>query len=145
MVQITMAPRKATDAEGQPTGLTAAENKFIKTMFDNMKTRPDADWDKVAEQMTLKDAKCAKERFRQIAQRHGWNNSGPGKVTKKPATGAARKKAAAAKQRDDEEDDEEMADSEVKKLVKKRAGGKKAVKKEESGTEDDSLKGEDEV
>lgn len=145
MAQGTMAPRKVTDTEGQPAGLTPAENKFIKTMFDNMKTRPDADWDKVAEQMTLKDAKCAKERFRQIAQRHGWNNSGTSKVTKKPATGAGRKKAASAKQRDDEEDDEEMADSEVKKLVKKRAGGKKAVKKEDSGTEDDSVKGEDEI
>jgi hypothetical protein len=141
-----MAPRKVTDTEGQPAGLTPAENKFIKTMFDNMKTRPDADWDKVAEQMTLKDAKCAKERFRQIAQRHGWNNSGPGKVTKKPATGGGRKKATLAKLRDDEQDDdEEMADSEIKKLVKKRAGGKKPVKKEDSGTEDDSVKDEAEI
>jgi hypothetical protein len=140
-----MPPRKVTEADGSTTGLTPAENKFIKTMFDNMKTRPDADWDKVAEQMGLKDSKCAKERFRQIAQRHGWNNksdSSTGKVTKKPAAGG-RKKATQVKKRD-EEDDDEMDSVEVKKLVKKQAGGqKKRVKTEESDTEEESVKNED--
>ncbi|KAK0386489.1 hypothetical protein NLU13_6324 [Sarocladium strictum] len=146
-----MAPRKVNDGDASAPGLTSAENKFIKTMFDNMKTRPDADWDKVAEQMSLKDAKCAKERFRQIAQRHGWNNkseSGSSKVTKKkPAAGRGRKKAAPVKKREDEEDDdddeEEMAPEEVKRLVKKQAAGpKQTPTKEESDTEEGGVKSE---
>ena len=142
-----MPPRKTgTDAEA--TELTPAENKFIKTMFDNMKSRPDSDWANVTEQVILKYSKCAKERFRQISARHGWNtkpSSGdggsPSKVTKKPAAGAGRKKAGTAvKKQKKEEDDEE----EAKLAVKKEAGGGDAVK-DESDTEEGSVKAEDEM
>lgn len=70
-----------------------------------MTQKPDADWDAVATTLSLKDAKCAKERWRQMSVRHGWREGGgasprkggtsgagrDSKVTKKPRT--PRKKA----------------------------------------------------
>lgn len=112
-----MAPKTAPDASAD--GLTPAENKFIKTMFDNMTTRPDADWNKVASDLGLKDAKCAKERFRQISNRHGWGSSAGsgtspakkgtagGKVTKAPA-GPRKPRAAKKKKESTDDDDDEM-------------------------------------
>ncbi|KHO02047.1 uncharacterized protein MAM_01048 [Metarhizium album ARSEF 1941] len=92
-------PRKAKAAaaaggEGEsPTGLTEGELRFVKAVFDNMTQKPDADWDKVAADLGLKDAKCAKERFRQMSVRHGWReqpasgNPSPRKPGKNGATG----------------------------------------------------------
>ncbi|KID98632.1 hypothetical protein MAJ_05288, partial [Metarhizium majus ARSEF 297] len=92
-------PRKAKAAasggEGEAhTGLTDGELRFIKAVFDNMTQKPDADWDKVATDLGLKDAKCAKERFRQMSVRHGWReqqpasgNPSPRKPGKNGATG----------------------------------------------------------
>lgn len=68
---------KANKPSGRkPSQLTEKENEFIKAMFDNMTQRPDADWDKVADDLGLSNAKCAKERFRQMSKEHGWG-SGP--------------------------------------------------------------------
>ncbi|KAG5952026.1 hypothetical protein E4U53_001798 [Claviceps sorghi] len=72
-------PRKAksalADGEAPPmVGLTDTETRFIKAVFDNMTQKPDADWDGVAADLSLKDAKCAKERFRQMSVRHGWRD-----------------------------------------------------------------------
>jgi hypothetical protein len=91
-----MAPKKtettaASEASGAAPGvfgtLTEGEMKFIKIMFDNMSTRPDADWDKVAADVGLKDAKCAKERFRQMSVKHGWRD-GTTATPRKPKAAA---------------------------------------------------------
>ena len=126
-----MAPRKAsTEGSEQPQSLTEGELRFIKAIFDNMTQKPDANWENVAQVLSLKDAKCAKERWRQMSVRHGWREgasgsvaggvgggaggngspsktaAGAGKVTKKPR--APRKKA----KKSDSED--EAAKTEVK-------------------------------
>lgn len=110
-----------------PQGLTEGELRFIKAVFDNMTQKPDADWDAVAAALTLKDAKCAKERFRQMSVRHGWrNDSSPrkkaaaaaggaaseGKVARKPR--APRKKAVKKDEDQDESEDKVDAKAEVK-------------------------------
>ncbi|RMJ04931.1 hypothetical protein BHE90_015800 [Fusarium euwallaceae] len=125
-----MPPKKTTTEEGAPTGLTDGELRFIKAIFDNMTQKPDADWDAVATTLGLKDAKCAKERFRQMSVRHGWrdqSSSGAAasprkaaagdKVTKKRAT--PRKKAAAAKKAEEDEETKEEVKAEDKKDVVK--------------------------
>ncbi|POR34128.1 Uncharacterized protein TPAR_05648 [Tolypocladium paradoxum] len=73
-----MPPKKAATTEGPeaPIGLTDNELRFIKAIFDNMTQKPDADWNQVANDLGLKDAKCAKERFRQMSNRHGWRDQG---------------------------------------------------------------------
>ncbi|KAJ4254893.1 hypothetical protein NW762_009691 [Fusarium torreyae] len=125
-----MPPKKSASGEdGSVTGLTDGELRFIKAIFDNMTQKPDADWDAVAETLSLKDAKCAKERFRQMSIRHGWRNDqaaasprkgGPSagdKVAKKPR--APRKKAVKKSDEDDEVKDETKTEkTEDKKVVK---------------------------
>ncbi|KAL7944408.1 hypothetical protein V8C42DRAFT_87985 [Trichoderma barbatum] len=118
----------ANKTEGAETssvnGLRENELRFIKAVFDNMTQKPDADWVKVAGDLGLKDAKCAKERFRQMSVRHGWRTgtqatpgngtskgkkndvtgpSGNGKVAKKPRVRAPKK--AVAKKEESEDDD----------------------------------------
>ncbi|KAK7208977.1 hypothetical protein V2G26_016155 [Clonostachys chloroleuca] len=113
-----MPPKKATSGDGDaPQGLNSNEMKFIKAVFDNMTQKPDANWDNVAVDLGLKDAKCAKERFRQLSVRHGWRDqagagtgarkakpaaNGDSKVTKKPRTPRKKK---AMKEESDEDDD----------------------------------------
>ncbi|KAG5926039.1 hypothetical protein E4U42_003702 [Claviceps africana] len=85
-------PRKAkaatVDGEAPPmTGLSDTEMRFIKAVFDNMTQKPDANWDGVATDLGLKDAKCAKERFRQMSIRHGWRDQAGGNGT--PRKGGA--------------------------------------------------------
>ncbi|CAG9979476.1 unnamed protein product [Clonostachys byssicola] len=112
-----MPPKKATSGDADaPQGLNSNEMKFIKAVFDNMTQKPDANWDNVAVDLGLKDAKCAKERFRQLSVRHGWRDqAGAGNgarkakpaaaangVTKKPRTPRKKK---AMKEESDEDDD----------------------------------------
>ncbi|KAM5351962.1 hypothetical protein ACJ41O_004685 [Fusarium nematophilum] len=136
-----MPAKKTTTEEGGVTGLTDGELRFIKAIFDNMTQKPDADWDAVATTLGLKDAKCAKERFRQMSVRHGWRDQasaagasprkaavGRDKVTKKPRT--PRKKAVKKSEDDDE------AKSEVKKEAKKEV--KKEAKKEVKSEDQDA-------
>ncbi|RFU80939.1 hypothetical protein TARUN_1224 [Trichoderma arundinaceum] len=141
-----MPPKKADNPETPSVnGLRDNELRFIKAVFDNMTQKPDADWGQVAGDLGLKDAKCAKERFRQMSVRHGWRTavqatpgnspskgkkndvtgpSGDGKVTKKPRVRTP-KKAAAKK--------EESSDSEVKKSEDEEA------KKEKVDEEDNDM------
>lgn len=72
-----MTPKKAAgcDASESPIGLTDGELRFIKAIFDNLTQKPNANWDRVAGDLGLKDAKCAKERFRQMSVRHGWRDA----------------------------------------------------------------------
>ncbi|KAK1245300.1 hypothetical protein MKX08_004929 [Trichoderma sp. CBMAI-0020] len=133
-----MPPKKAAGSDTATiSGLSENEFRFIKAVFDNMTQKPDADWDKVAGDLGLKDAKCAKERFRQMSVRHGWRPSaqaaapgsspgkgkkgndatgpsGDGKVTKKPR-GRTPKKAVAKK---DESGDDNVKKSEEDDDVK---------------------------
>ncbi|KAJ4316433.1 hypothetical protein N0V84_007871 [Fusarium piperis] len=126
-----MPPKKTTATEeGGLTGLTDGELRFIKAIFDNMTQKPDADWDAVATTLGLKDAKCAKERFRQMSVRHGWRDQSSSggatasprkaaagdKVTKKRAT--PRKKAAAVKKTEEDEETKGDVKAEDKKEVK---------------------------
>ncbi|KAH7246047.1 hypothetical protein BKA59DRAFT_455103 [Fusarium tricinctum] len=85
-----MPPKKSSGDDSSPTGLTDGELRFIKAVFDNMTQKPDADWDAVAASLSLKDAKCAKERFRQMSVRHGWRGDvASGTGTRKPAAASA--------------------------------------------------------
>ncbi|KAF5026203.1 hypothetical protein F66182_1708 [Fusarium sp. NRRL 66182] len=128
-----MPPKKSvTTEDGIPLGLTDGELRFIKAIFDNMTQKPDADWDEVAKTLSLKDAKCAKERFRQMSVRHGWRGENASstasprksgsaaasgdKVTKKPRT--PRKKAVKKTEEDDDVKDETKSESDDKKEVK---------------------------
>jgi hypothetical protein len=123
--------KKTAGAEGEtPIGLTDSELRFIKAVFDNMTQKPDADWSMVATDLSLKDAKCAKERFRQMSVRHGWRDSSSAnnsprktkatasdaKVTKKPRTPKKAKKEEPNEEPVKEEnlDEDEEEDKDVK-------------------------------
>ncbi|KAI6779841.1 uncharacterized protein J7T54_003765 [Emericellopsis cladophorae] len=76
---------KAESAGDEPLALSNNELKFIKALFDNMTQKPDANWDAVATTLSLKDAKCAKERWRQLSVRHGWREgAGSGNASPSP-------------------------------------------------------------
>src|SRR3569833_1427579 len=56
--------------------------RFIRAVMENMDGRPDVDWAKVAEEYgDTKDDKQAKEKYRVLAIKFGWNGQ-----TKSPAT-----------------------------------------------------------
>lgn len=88
-----MPPKKNT---GDVSTLSETEMRFIKALFDNMTQKPDTDWEKVAETLSLKDGKCAKERWRQMSIRHGWRGdaSAPAGSTPRKTTAAAGDKVA---------------------------------------------------
>lgn len=91
-----MAPRKTVfgdpaDINAQPAP-TDTEMKFFKAMMENMVTKPDVNWEKVAEVMGLKDSKCARERYRQMCVKLGWNKNAtatPGSGRKSAGNAAA--------------------------------------------------------
>ncbi|KAF5618323.1 uncharacterized protein FTJAE_12254 [Fusarium tjaetaba] len=122
-----MPPKKSADQDGSPIGLTDGELRFIKAIFDNMTQKPDADWDAVANTVSLKDAKCAKERFRQMSVRHGWRSdgAGAGPSPRKPSasTSSPRKSPAAVRK--------------PRKTTTARSPSKKSSKKADEDDEDD--------
>ena len=75
----------ATEDKEATKDFTPVELAFIKAVFRHSKARFNADWDK--------DAKCARERFRQISVKHSFGGQdgsptkgggeSPGKVVKK--------------------------------------------------------------
>lgn len=109
-------PGKVASENGE-SGLTATESRFVKALFENMSSKPDADWDQVAKAVELKDAKCAKERFRQICKRHDWygGTASPKKAdtTGASADGKVTKKRGPAKKRGPKVKTEEVAESPV--------------------------------
>ncbi|KAL6891517.1 hypothetical protein HDV57DRAFT_513901 [Trichoderma longibrachiatum] len=141
-----MPPKKSDNGDGPAVGgLRDNELRFIKAVFDNMTQKPDANWTQVASDLGLKDAKCAKERFRQMSVRHGWRTtgqttpgnspskakkgdvlspSGDGKVAKKPRVRTPRKPVV-NKYVSEEEDDEDVDKCEDD------------IKEEKFGSEDD--------
>ncbi|EGR52834.1 uncharacterized protein TRIREDRAFT_102774 [Trichoderma reesei QM6a] len=141
-----MPPKKSDNADGPAvSGLRDNELRFIKAVFDNMTQKPDANWTQVASDLGLKDAKCAKERFRQMSVRHGWRTtgqttpgsspskakkgdvtgpSGDGKVAKKPRVRTPRKPVAKKDLSEDDEGDDVHKDEDD-------------VKEEKMGSEED--------
>ncbi|KAL6860289.1 hypothetical protein ACO1O0_004316 [Amphichorda felina] len=125
-----MAPTPKKSGDGspdQPQPLTESELRFIKAVFDNMTQRPDADWSAVANSLTLKDAKCAKERWRQMSVRHGWRDGGS---TASPRKGGASSFSSSSSGG--------VVDSDSKITKKTRTPRKKAKKED-----DDQVKSED--
>ncbi|KAF6842945.1 hypothetical protein CMUS01_02601 [Colletotrichum musicola] len=130
-----MPPKKAAaeNADGGATAFTDGEIKLVKAVFDSMNTRPDIDFENVANIMGLANAKSARDRFRVVSKKHGWTSTdgsggaaagGDGsskakgplapknttKVTKKPAPkkkGTARKKHHFQTKKEVESDDDE--------------------------------------
>ncbi|KAF6820021.1 hypothetical protein CSOJ01_01089 [Colletotrichum sojae] len=130
-----MPPKKAAaeNADGGATAFTDGEIKLVKAVFDSMNTRPDIDFENVANIMGLANAKSARDRFRVVSKKHGWTSTdgsggatagGDGfskakgplaprsttKVTKKPAPkkkGTARKKNHFQTKKEVESDDDE--------------------------------------
>jgi hypothetical protein len=118
-----MPPKKSSGDDSSPTGLTDGELRFIKAVFDNMTQKPDADWDAVATALSLKDAKCAKERFRQMSVRHGWRgDTTSGASARKPAAASGvakprtprKKPTKKTKEEDDVKDETKAEDKKVK-------------------------------
>jgi hypothetical protein len=53
---------------------TDADLKFIDSIFSNLISRPDVDWEAVTSTLGLKDTKCTKERWRQIKNKFSWDD-----------------------------------------------------------------------
>ncbi|KAF6834324.1 hypothetical protein CPLU01_04960 [Colletotrichum plurivorum] len=159
-----MPPRKAAaeNADGGATAFTDGEIKLVKAVFDSMNTRPDIDFENVANIMGLANAKSARDRFRVVSKKHGWTSTdgsggaagggGDGsskakgplapknttKVTKKPAPkkkGTARKKHHFQTKKEVESDDDE----DITGKLESDSDGKTIPKDEpmESSSEDD--------
>lgn len=108
-------------ADNEPKGFSAPEMRFITAFFTNMTSKPDVDWDQVAVAASLKDARCARDRFRQIMAKHGCHAT---------TTGASPRKAKKST---------EEAEGSAPTKITKRAPRKKAVKKD---GEDEEVKGD---
>lgn len=120
-----MPPKKAGGSDPDaPMALTDGDLRLIKAVFDNMTQKPDADWDCVAAALGLKDAKCAKERFRQMSVRHGWRDQGSSGAPSPSKRGAA------------------SAPSQEAKVTKRRATGRKTGKR--GAVNDEAIEGENE-
>ena len=107
-------------ADNETKGFSAPEMRFITAFFSNMQTKPEVDWDQVAVEASLKDSRCARDRFRQIMAKHGCQAASPRKGKK---------------------GDGEEANGSTLAKVTKRALRKKAVKKK---TKDDGRVSESE-
>lgn len=90
-----------------------------------MTQKPDADWDKVAGDLGLKDAKCAKERFRQMSVRHGWRPNAQAGLGSSPSKGKNSNDVTGP-----------SGDGKVTKKLRVRTPKKMVAKKEESSGSD---------
>lgn len=106
---VKMPPKKAAAAdEAGANGAGAGTNslmikdkipsegdhRFFLAMIANLVTKPDVNWDGVAETMGLKDVKCTKERWRQITKKYELELQDGAGPTTTPAKGRGRKPAA---------------------------------------------------
>lgn len=93
---------------------TAVEIAYVKAAIRYSRVNlTTADWEKVVEEVSVKDAKCARERFRQISVKHSF---GSGDSPQKPRAG----------------------DSPCK-VTKKKGGRAKKPKKEEAEAEAETM------
>ncbi|KAK2032279.1 hypothetical protein LX32DRAFT_690985 [Colletotrichum zoysiae] len=150
-----MLPKKsaAPASEAPVASLNENETLFVKAIFDSMNTRPDVDFDKVAEITGLANAKSAKDKFRVISKKHGWSSTdgsggaasspskGPlganttAKVKKTPVKkkGIAQRKKKAKTEREDSD-----ADEDISAKLESDSDGQKAAKDElMNGSESD--------
>ena len=155
-------------ADTETKGFSGPEMRFITAFFTNITAKPEVDWDQVAVDASLKDARCARDRFRQIMAKHGCQastagasprkaktagevpeGSAPAKVTKR----VPRKKAVKVEKKEGQEDQEPKSEIKVEGVAgaegglpapkAKRAPRKKAVKKEDKDEEGGNVKTED--
>ena len=125
MANLTL--RKMADKEHK--GFSDSEMRFITAFFSNMQTKPEVDWAKAAVDAGLKDARCARDRFRQIMAKHGFQASSSSSPRKgKAASGEEGKEASTAKV--------------TKRAPRKKSAKKtKEEKKNEDGQEEMDVKG----
>ena len=106
----------SSEEQDTPKPLTAVEMSFVKAVLRYSKANiTTEDWNKVAEEVGVKDAKCARERFRQISVKHSFGSGEGGS----PRKNASPKKAG----------DGAGAGDMPAKVVKKRAPRAKKPKK----------------
>lgn len=97
---------------------TPVEMAFIKAVIRYSKASlTTADWEKVADEVNVKDAKCARERFRQISVKHSFGGSG-------------------------DSPQKARAGDSPSKVAKKRGGRAKKVKKDEPESDAEKVKAE---
>lgn len=112
---------------------TAVEMAYVKAVIRYSRVNlTTADWEKVAEEVRVKDAKCARERFRQISVKHSF---GSGDSPQKPSAGGSpckvtkRKGVRAKKLKKEEAEAEAEAEPETPP-VKVEAGSEDMVSSE---------------
>lgn len=99
----------ATEDKETTKGFTPVEIAYIKAVFRHSKARLNADWDKVAEEVSVKHAKCARDRFRQISVKHsfGGQDASPTKGGGEFPCKVVKKRAAKGKKVKKEEKEDE--------------------------------------
>ncbi|KAL7621038.1 hypothetical protein AAE478_008350 [Parahypoxylon ruwenzoriense] len=135
-----MPPKKsdvtaASSGEDGAIALTPGDVKMIDVVLKNSgpASKPNgANWTKIVEQLELKDAKSAKERFRQVCKKYQWFESeeaSPGAAAAPPS----KKRAAPRRTAKDAEGADDADDVEGPPAKKRKANGtpvKKARKVE---------------
>ncbi|KAM7183463.1 hypothetical protein V8F33_013573, partial [Rhypophila sp. PSN 637] len=98
------------------------DTRFFMAMIGNLITKPDVNWEEVAQTMGLKDVKCTKERWRQITKKYEFEYQESATAT--PAKGRGRKPAAVNTEAANADDD---ADDPVTPAPAKTPRGRKAA------------------
>lgn len=131
-----MAPEKEPTSR-EPAGVknfTPKEAEFIRSLFCNMNTRPNVNWDSVAADMSLKDASVAQARYRSICGRHGIRFRGAsGKDDTDDTAGASLSPTKPGKSPRKRPTKEILGGAKIKKSPGKRGSKVKTIKTEEQG------------
>ncbi|KAK8037174.1 hypothetical protein PG991_001488 [Apiospora marii] len=127
-------------AAGQPKA-TDLEARFFLIILSNLKSPPQVDWHKVAEQAGYMNGPTAAVRFRQIKKRLGIDTGSPaaspaGKVTKRvakraPASKATKRTKVSHDGMDSDDDEDSNGSPLAKKSIKVEDEDKKLVIKDE--------------
>ena len=67
-----MAPKKPEDSSDGSLTLTPGDARCLKAMFDSMIDKPNVDWSQVAEQMSIKTPKGARDRYWAMTKKYDW-------------------------------------------------------------------------
>ncbi|KAM7222044.1 hypothetical protein V8F06_002549 [Rhypophila decipiens] len=101
------------------------DTRFFMAMIGNLITKPDVNWEEVAQTMGLKDVKCTKERWRQITKKYEFEYQESATAT--PAKGRGRKPAAVNTEAANAEDDADEGAVPATPKPKTGGRGRKAV------------------
>ncbi|KAL1859754.1 hypothetical protein Daus18300_009476 [Diaporthe australafricana] len=74
------------------TTLNEAQTSFLTLLMKNIKTKPDIDFDAVAQELGI-TPKSAKERFRLLSIKMGWNDGPKGPSTPQKHSGVTKRAA----------------------------------------------------